>query len=177
MKKIIFILSVVLCTSSLIAQNEKDEKEIKNLIATLQKGWNSGSGHTFASTFAEPHDFIVWTGYYFKNNTVERNAESHQRIFSTMYKDTQLFYTVDKIKFLSNEIALMHVLAAVAPKNETRPKDPQVLISVIAQKIDGTWKIVSFHNLDLESFQQEEIKKGSPIPPSVMYASWYDVSK
>ena len=174
MKKIIFIVSITLCTTTLFAQNEQDEKEVRNLFKTLQEGWNTGSGETFASSFAEPHDFIVWNGYYFKENTIQKNAETHQWIFNTIYKDTQLLYTIDKVKFLSNDIALMHVLGAVTAQNSSRPKDPQVLISIIAQKTNGEWKIVSFHNLDLEAFQNEDIKNQSPVPTSVMYASWYN---
>jgi uncharacterized protein (TIGR02246 family) len=173
MKKIIFILSITFFTTSIFAQNQKDEKEIRNLIANMQKGWNTGSGETFASSFTEPHDLIVWTGYYIKNNTIQKNAEAHQRIFNTMYKDTQLFYTIDKIKFLSEDIALVHVLGAVDSIGNPRPNDPEVLISIVAQKENGVWKIVSFHNLDLEVFQNEDIKKGAPMTPSVMYASWY----
>ena len=173
MKRILFLLTMVLMSTITNAQKVSDEEELKNLVETLQRGWNSASGETFASAFAEPHDFIVWNGYYFKNNTVQNNAETHQWIFNTMYKDTQLFYVIDKIKFLKEDIALLHVLGAIAPKKEVRPKDPEVLLTIIAEKKKGNWKIVSFHNLDLEVFQNEAMSKGAPVPPSQMYASWY----
>ena len=173
MKRTLLLLTIVLISTITSAQKGSDEQELKNLVGTLQKAWNSGAGETFASAFAEPHDFIVWNGYYFKNNTVQKNAETHQWIFNTMYKDTQLFYVIDKIKFLKEEIALLHILGAVAPKDEARPKDPEVLITMIVEKKNGNWKIVSFHNLDLEVFQNEKMLKSAPAPPSVMYASWY----
>ncbi len=173
MKRILFLLTVVLMSTITNAQKASEEQELKNLVGTLQQGWNSASGETVASAFAEPHDFIVWNGYYFKNNTLKNNAETHQWIFNTMYKDTQLFYVIDKIKFLKDDIALLHVLGAVVKKDDARPKDPEVLLTIIAEKMDDRWKIVSFHNLDLEVFQNESMLKNAPVPPSKMYASWY----
>ncbi|MEM0518493.1 SgcJ/EcaC family oxidoreductase [Aequorivita flava] len=173
MKRILLLLTIVLMPTFTNAQKASDEKELKNLVGTLQKGWNTANGEKFASAFAEPHDFIVWNGFYYKNNTIQNNSETHQWIFNTMYKDTQLYYAIDKIKFLNENVALLHILGAVTAKDKMRPKDPQVLITLIAQKQGGHWKIVSFHNLDLEVFQNEEMRKNSPVPPSVMYASWY----
>ncbi|MCB0456640.1 MAG: SgcJ/EcaC family oxidoreductase [Flavobacteriaceae bacterium] len=173
MKKLVFILTLTVIANTLNAQSKKDEQEITNTIQLLQKGWNAGNGETFASAFSEPHDFIVWNGYYMKNNTVESNAKSHNFIYQKFYKDTQLFYTIDKIKFLSDNIALAHVFGAVVSNTEQRPTDPQVLISMVLQKNNGNWRIVSFHNLDLEVFQNEETKNNAPIPVNVMYASWY----
>lgn len=171
--KHLLIFSFALCTMTFNAQSITDEQAISNLIDIMQQGWNSGNGATFASAFAEDHDFIVWNGYYMKHNTISDNARGHQQIFDTFYKDTQLFYTIDKIKFIRKDLALIHVFGAVAPKGNTRPKDPQVLFSAIAEKKDSEWKLISFHNLDLEVFQNEQLMKGAPAAPSVMYANWY----
>ncbi|MEZ4778446.1 MAG: SgcJ/EcaC family oxidoreductase [Flavobacteriaceae bacterium] len=173
MKKLVFIFTFAIIANTISAQSKKDEQDIKNTIQLLQKGWNAGSGKIFASAFSEPHDFIVWNGYYMKNNTVENNEKSHNFIYQKFYKDTQLFYTIDKIKYLSNDIALVHMLGAVVSNTEQKPTDPQVLISMVIQKDNGNWRIVSFHNLDLEVFQNEETKKNAPLPVQVMYSSWY----
>ncbi|MEZ4875581.1 MAG: SgcJ/EcaC family oxidoreductase [Flavobacteriaceae bacterium] len=177
MKKLVFIFTLAFMANSLTAQSQKDEQDIKNTIQLLQKGWNAGSGETFASAFSESHDFIVWNGYYMANMSVENNAKGHNQIFSTFYKDTQLFYTVDKIKFLSKDIALVHLFGAVVGNTEQRPQNPEVLISMVLQKKGGFWKISSFHNLDLEVFQNEETMKNAPMPVEVMYASWYSGAK
>ncbi len=46
-------------------------------------------------------------------------------------------------------------------------------MTLLLEKKDGKWQIISLHNLDLETFQNEDIKKGMPFPAEVMYASWY----
>ena len=173
MKRAILFFSILMCSASLLAQTAHDEQLIRNTVKTLQTGWNASSGETFASSFTDSHDFIVWNGYYFKGQDIKTNAMGHDQIFSTMYKGTQLYYTVDKIRFIKEDIALVHVFGAVVKITESRPKDPQVLISMVMEKKNGDWKISSFHNLDLEVFQNEGMLKGSPVPPSVMYASWY----
>ncbi|MEZ4950175.1 MAG: SgcJ/EcaC family oxidoreductase [Saprospiraceae bacterium] len=171
--KNLFFLFLMIASNTLFSQNDADEKAIRNLAETISKGWSVGSGETFASAFEDHHDFIVWNGYYFKDMMVNQNAKAHTSLFEEVYKDTKLFCTVDKVKFISNDVALMHVFAAVS-RDEERPENPQVLWTGIAHKKDGIWKLVSFHNLDLEVFEDDETKKNSPMPPQVMYASWYE---
>ncbi|GJM34910.1 MAG: hypothetical protein DHS20C18_39110 [Saprospiraceae bacterium] len=155
------------------AQKTQDEKAIQQVVETMITSWGEGNGEKFASIFADEHDFIVWTGYYIKNSNPTVNARAHQGIFNTIYKDTDLYSTIDKIKFIREDIALIHVLGAVSKKGEGRPTDPEVLWTGILEKKDNTWKIISFHNLDLEVFKDENIKNNAPMPPEVMYASWY----
>ena len=174
MKSFIFSFSLFFLSFSIFAQNTQDEQAIRDLVKTMADGWTAGSGEQFASVFADQHDFIVWTGYYMKNSDTKMNARAHQGIFDTMYKDTEHFATIDKIKFIRKDVALIHVLAAVAKKGEGRPANPDVLWTGLLTKDSGKWKIVSFHNLDLEVFENENILKSAPAPPTVMYASWYE---
>ena len=161
-------------TLALSAQTTTDEAAIRQVVDKMATSWTAADGEGFASIFADEHDFIVWNGYYFKGMNRRMNAQSHQELFNSMYKNTEHYNTVDKIKFIREDLALIHVFAAVVDKGEGRPKDPQVLWSALLEKQGGSWKILSFHNLDLEVFQNEEMKKAMPMPAEVMYASWYN---
>jgi uncharacterized protein YukE len=67
MKKIIIMALAFTASTASIAQTvNQDEKEVRNIISTIEKGWNSKSGETFASVFAEEHDYIVVNGMYLK---------------------------------------------------------------------------------------------------------------
>jgi len=158
---------------SAMVQKQKDESEIRQLIQTLADAWSKGDGELFASSFSDTHDFIVWNGYYFPNQSRMRNAKAHSGLFNSIFKNTDLYYVVDKVKFITDEVALVHFYGALVKDGEPRPKDPSVLISTVIVKGDDGWKIESFHNLDLESFQDEKIREASPIPLELMYASWY----
>jgi len=155
-------------------QSVTDHTAIENVIGTMAEAWSESNGEKFASIFSNQHDFIVWNGYYFKDINRETNARNHNGIFHTIYANTQLFYVIDKLRFISDEVALVHVMGAVVKKNEPRPSDPQVLYTALLEKTGDKWEISSFHNLDLEIFEDDNAKKNSPIPPHVMYASWYN---
>lgn len=177
MKNAISFILLILCTQITFAQTARDEQAIHDLVQTMADGWTEGSGEKFASVFADEHDFIVWNGLYLKNINPDMNAKSHQGIFNSIYKDTEHYATVDKIRFIREDLALVHVLAAVTKKGEARPEHPDVLWSGLLEKKAGGWKILSFHNLDLEVFQDEQLRQQFPMPPEVVYASWYTEAK
>jgi len=155
------------------SQTEEDEKAIKEIVASMEEGWMRKDGKKYASGFAETHDFIVWTGYYFRNTTKAMTAAGHQRLFDGIFKTIDIRLKVDKIKFIRPDIALTHVIGVSYTKGQELPKNPGVLMTILLEKKNSTWQIISFHNLDLETFQNEDIKKGMPFPAEVMYASWY----
>ncbi|MCO6480705.1 MAG: SgcJ/EcaC family oxidoreductase [Phaeodactylibacter sp.] len=174
MKQLVKLIALfVLFTQPLFSQTEADEAAIRGLVQSMADGWTEGSGEKFAAAFADEHDYIVWNGMYFKNFNTQGNAAAHQGLFESVYKDTEHYATVDKVKFIREDIALIHVLAAVVKKGEGRPADPGVLWTGLLEKQEGQWKIISFHNLDLEIFQDEQMRQRAPMPPQVMYASWY----
>lgn len=173
MKILIQLIALFVCTNTLFAQSGPDEAAIRSLVKTMADGWTDGNSQKFASVFADEHDYIVWNGIYMKGMNTQSNAAAHQGLFESVYKDTDHHATVDKIRFIREDLALIHVLAAIVPKGENRPTDPQVLWSGLLEKKDGGWKIISFHNLDLEIFENEQMRRSAPMPPEVMYASWY----
>ena len=170
---LLIALFAILFSIATSAQSDVDETKIEKLVQTMADGWTAGDGEKFASVFAAHHDYIVWNGYYFKNMSKERNAEAHQGLFNSKYKDTELHTTIDKVKFIKEDLALIHVLSAVVAKGEGRPVDPEVLWTSLLEMKNGEWKIISFHNLDLEVFQDEQTHANAPIPAEKMYSSWY----
>lgn len=175
MKHLFHLTALLLLSQSLFAQtsNQKEEAAIRELVQTMADAWSEGNGEKFASAFANEHDYVVWNGYYFKGFNPQGNAAAHQGLFESVYKNTDHYATLDKIRFIREDIALIHVLAAVAGKGEGRPANPEVLWTGLLEKKDGKWKIISFHNLDLEIFQDDRTRQNAPMPPEAMYASWY----
>jgi uncharacterized protein (TIGR02246 family) len=174
MRTVLTCLNLLLLTMTLTAQNAADEAAIQKLVNTMADSWTAGDGEGFASVFADGHDFVVWNGYYLKDVSRKMNAQSHQQLFDTQYKNSEHHSTVDKIRFIREDLAMIHVFAAVVDRGAGRPKDPQVLWTGLLEKKEGEWKIISFHNLDLEVFQNEELRKTIPMPAEVMYAGWYN---
>ncbi len=148
MKKVFLTtIAIIICFSFLSAQN-KDEEAIYKLISTLETGWNNKSGATFSSAFAEVHDYIVVNGMYFSNFTKKGNEAAHQGLFDGPFKNRIIKLKVDKVTFFRNDLAQIIALGANYEKGSTLPEDPGGIMTVIAEKKNNVWTIISFHNHD-----------------------------
>ncbi len=172
MKTTMLLAVTLLTTATAYSQIDVDELKIRSAIEIMATSWTNGDGEGFASVFADEHNFFVWNGIYFPDNSREANAKNHQFIFNTVYKDTKHYFTVDKIRFITDDVAIALVMSAVAPKTEPRPQDPAVLWSATFSKVDDEWKIVSFHNADIAILQDEKLKDVAPMPKEVMFKNW-----
>jgi len=173
MKKAIFMATLISAALSVNAQtNNKDEQAIRNIVATMQKGWNEKSGKTFSSVFANVHTYVVINGMYMPGITPEINANAHQGIFNSVYKTTDLEYKIDKINFVRPDLALMYVLGALHEQGTAVPENPEAIITMVVEKKNDEWKIISFHNSPIDMFEPGQADR-SPVPLNVMYASWY----
>ena len=174
MKKFILMATTVIISTLAFSQdekkNEKEEQAVRSLVSTIQTGWNNKSGETFASVFADVHDYIVVSGLYFPNWTQKANPGAHQGLFDTRFKNTDLSLNIDKINFLKDDLVMINALGASYETGGKIPENPEVIMTILAEKKDGVWKIISFHNHLLD----EQIEKASPMPLKVMYASWYE---
>jgi uncharacterized protein (TIGR02246 family) len=148
----------------------KDEEAIRGLFTTMEKGWNTKSGETFSSIFAETHDYIVVNGFYFSKFSQKANASVHQSLFDGMYKTTDIQVKVDRVDFLRPDLAVVTAFAGQYPKDGALPKDPSAIMTVIVEKRKDSWQIISFHN---HSLAEVFAMKQTPVPVNVMYASWY----
>jgi uncharacterized protein (TIGR02246 family) len=174
MKLFILTLMTIFAFQGAYSQTVEDEKAIETIIHEMADAWTNADGKKWAQAFAEEHDLTVWNGLYFPNTTAERNATSHQELFDGRYKDTKHYVVLDKIRFIKEDVAITHSYSAITKSNEAKPEYPQVLWSTVMIKIDGKWKIVSFHNVDLETLESEESRAQLPMPARVMYKNWWE---
>lgn len=172
MKNLIVALGCLM-SASLAGQSQADETAIRNIVSDMATAWTNGDGKGFAQHFADEHDYFVWNGIYIPNLSKEDNARNHQHIFNEQYNNTKHYAAVDKIRFVTADVAVVLTLSAIAPKDAPAPEHPDVLWSATMKKTNGKWQIVSFHNADLEILESAESRSNSPIPVEVMYKNWY----
>ena len=84
-----------------------DEAAMRESVKQMETGWNTKSGALFAKPFAEDADYVVINGKYIKGRAVIETQ--HQRIFDTIFKDTNINLTVKQIRFLRPDVAVVHV--------------------------------------------------------------------
>lgn len=131
------------------AARAKDEAAIRAIVAGLAEAWTAGDAEGWAKPFAEDADFTVWTGAYVKGR--EGIARGHEQIFNTIYKGTKQRLAVRSIRFLGDDVAVVHVEGSVVRKEEDFPESPQVVPVFVLARDAGHWQIVAFHNTRVQS--------------------------
>jgi len=121
-----------------------EERALHTMVYQLESAWNAGDGDAFAALFADDADVIhILGGYYSGREAIEAG---HRMIFGTIYKGSTIHYSVEKIKFLRPDIAIVFLRQhlefaehSVVPELDARP-------TIVAENIDGKWRIVALQN-------------------------------
>lgn len=144
------LLFLLMCGAS-FAQSAstkgEDEKAIRANLEQMIKGWNMKSGAEFAKPFAEDSDYVVVNGMHLKGRVA--NAAGHQHIFDTFYKDTDVAGTVEQIRFLRPDVAVVHALAERFPKAD-KSKTVKSRLTMVMVKNNGKWEIAAFQNTQIQ---------------------------
>lgn len=119
-----------------------NEAAIRESVKQLETGWNTKSGAVFAKPFAEDADYVVINGMYIKGRAAIQTA--HQRIFDTIYKDTNISLTVKQIRFLRPDIAVVHVNGH--RDGPTKDLTGDAILTLVMTKEQQGWIIAAFQN-------------------------------
>ena len=122
----------------------EDEAAIHRIVARLQDGWNKGDGIAFAAPFAVDADYVIVNGMRIKGR--DMIAAGHQRIFDTVYKNSHNTGTVQSVRFLRDDVALVHVEWHLKFRQGDAEREGQAMNSIIMTKEKGQWGIAAFHN-------------------------------
>ena len=117
-----------------------DEKKIRNLFEKMQTAWEKKDAKTFGSCYTEDSDFVNFRGDHFKGK--ENNISKH-----VQFNNTRLYINIKSIRFLNNEMAIVHAEGKVLQEYETVTGKCKLSYTTnIMVKENGEWKITSFHN-------------------------------
>jgi uncharacterized protein (TIGR02246 family) len=94
--------------------------------------------------FAEGADFIHILGGHFNGRTpIERG---HRAIFDTIYKDSTNKFTVNKVRFISSDVAIVFLLAELKVAQAGLPPVLHARPTLVAKRTPDGWKIIAFQN-------------------------------
>src|SRR5262252_7170710 len=82
-----------------------EERALHKLVYQLESAWNAGDGEAFAALFTDDADVIHILGGYYSGRAAIRAG--HRMIFGTIYKGSSVHYSVEKIRFVRPEVALV----------------------------------------------------------------------
>ena len=121
-----------------------DEQALRDIVAQLEAAWNRADSVAWANHFAEDADFVHVFGGHF-NGKVAIEA-GHRRIFDTIYKDSTNKFEVEKIRFAGDAVAIVFLFATLKVAQTGMPPQFNARPTMILQRQDGGWKIVTFQN-------------------------------
>ena len=133
-----------------------DERALHQLVYQLEAAWNAGDGAGFAEAFAEEADFIhILGGYYSGRAAIEAG---HRMILGTIYKGSTVRYSVEKIRFLRPDIAVVSARQYLQFYEDSAARELQARPLLVLEKKDGLWEIVALQNtriMDVGAPQKE----------------------
>ena len=143
------VFALLAVISPVFAQNDRaaDEAAIRENVKQMVSGWNTKSGALFATPFADDADYVIINGNYIKGREVI--AQSHQRIFDSIFKDTTLTLEVKQIRFIRPEVAVVHVSGH--RDSPTKELNQGAMITLVMTKEKQGWKIAAFQNTAVAS--------------------------
>jgi len=124
-----------------------DERNIHHLFDTIRQAWSSGDANLFASCFTEDSDYINFQGEHLEGK--EANKEAHQKMFNSFLKNSTLLGDIQKIKFISDEVAVVHCLTGIKAQWQRVVSKNKINTNVVVKQ-NGEWKISAFHNTQIK---------------------------
>jgi uncharacterized protein (TIGR02246 family) len=123
-----------------------DEAAIRALYQQAMDGWNRGSGEAFAAPFAEDGDLVGFDGTHLKGR--QEISSFHQQLFDTYVKGTRLVGKIRSVRFLTSDVALMHVVGGtiMAGQTDIEPERNSVQTIVATKEKKGEWHLAAFQN-------------------------------
>jgi uncharacterized protein (TIGR02246 family) len=100
-------------------QATTDETAVRGLYQQLMDGWNQGSGAAFAAAFTDDGDLVAFDGTHLKGRA--QIAAVQQRLFDKFLKGTRLVGSVEQVRFLGPETAVMHAVGNTVMRRKSTP--------------------------------------------------------
>lgn len=145
MKNIVLtILTSALLAATAFSDGTKDETAVMSVLTRLQTAWNTGDARAWANEFAPEADFTVWSGLRVRGR--EAIFEGHEMIFKGPYKGTTLTFSVDGVRWIRPDVAIVLTKGATPGGKEGDEMKQTFVIS----KHGKAWLIDVFQNTKVQ---------------------------
>jgi uncharacterized protein (TIGR02246 family) len=124
--------------------NATERKEVEALVKRLEAAWNAGDGTAFAAEMALDADFVTIRAEHFHGR--EPIAAGHNGIFRSIYAGSTNHYTVESVRQIRPDVAVVHVQARLDVPAGPLAGKHAALFSAVLVRESGGWQVVSFHN-------------------------------
>ena len=148
-------MATVIFSAAVNAQvKTEDETAFKQIVQSMQDGWNAKNGVLFASRFADNCDYVVVNGMFIKTKTAV--AQGHQNIFNTFYRETTLELNLKDARYLTSDVAVAHVTGRLYGNVYGKYEESKAIITLTLQKKADGWAIEAFQNTHIQEQAQSQ---------------------
>jgi uncharacterized protein (TIGR02246 family) len=121
-----------------------DEAAIRALYARMIAAWEQGAT-AYAECFAPDTTYIVGNGLI--EQGWQEIIEGHEIIFSAWARNSRLEGRIDRLQFLTPEVALLIASGRIVYKDHRSSDDnKRTVYSLIAMREGGAWRFVFYQN-------------------------------
>lgn len=125
-------------------KTQADREAIEAVVAGMARAWNSGSGVEFACYCDEDADFVNIYGMHARGR--QAIAEGHDHIFRTVYAGSRIEYTVSQVRFLREDVALVHLRAALRVPQGPLAGEMRAVPGMVMHRTESGWRVAAFQN-------------------------------
>lgn len=145
--------------------------EPEEIPALFVETWMKRDAAMLASLFTDDAEFVNVVGLWWHNR--EDIEKAHAYGFENIFGDSDLKLRKTKVKFLSDDIAVIHArmrLKNQSPADkESTPSLRQNIFSFVVQKEGEHWLCVSAHNTDIVRGAETNLNDGEDGLKAVSY--------
>lgn len=125
-----------------LAQPESDEAEIRDVVEVRWKqGFDAGDSHALAALFTEDADFVTANGYWWRGR--QEIEQGLGVVLTGPFRGSALEQHVEKIRFLTPNLALVHVWMQIRlPDGRVRRDRGDRIFA----KQGGAWRCLALQN-------------------------------
>lgn len=141
----------------------EDDRALRALVARCEAAWNAGDARAWAANMAEDVYLTSVLGDRYHGRDLLESG--HRYVFDTIYKGSAIALTVEAIRFVRPDVALVHLhqrlmsrLPPGAAASTARQRlmseemhETQARASLLVVKDGGSWQVLSFQNTGIAS--------------------------
>jgi uncharacterized protein (TIGR02246 family) len=121
-----------------------DRAALESIVARLEAAWNAMDGPAFAAAFATDADFVTIRGEHYRGRPAI--AAGHSAIFRTIYSGSTNRCTIEAVRLLHPQVALVHVQSVLDTPQGPLAGRHAARFSLVLTKEPGGWEIAALHN-------------------------------
>lgn len=132
-----------------------DRAAIDAVLGQMAEAWTGNDAQAYAALFADDVDYVAFDGTHLVGRAA--NADAHAKLFETVLKGSRLVGDTADIRFLTEDVALVHSVGTVAfPWQRQPPASRRSIQTLVFQRKAGGWTIAAFHNARIRPVPQPD---------------------